>query len=304
MAIILVCGTPALAAVVGNVFGGDLPTATALEYDGGTSPTPATKGELTKLTDESGVTSYGYDSLGRLTTKTVVTNGKTFLTTTTWGNSGSAMDKVTAITYPSGSRANYSYDAQGYLSAITVNPVNTNGVGVNTGTTLGLLSAVAYNADNNLKGWTWSDTSTQVYSYNSYGVLTGYNLGFITGTTTAAGAARTLTRDAAARITGYTHTNNGTSVPALNQTFTYDNLNRLLSANLSGSTTQYTFDASGNRKTKVVGATTYTNTISATSNRVTQSQDGSPVSGLAMTHTARCAAPGRILPAPLPRHGP
>ena len=28
---------------------------------------------------------------------------------------------------------NYSYDAQGYASAITVNPVSTNGVGVNTG---------------------------------------------------------------------------------------------------------------------------------------------------------------------------
>ncbi|MBC7705987.1 MAG: RHS repeat protein, partial [Rhodoferax sp.] len=107
--------------------------ATALEYDGGSSPSAAAKGELTKITDESGVVTYGYDALGRMTTKTVVTNSKMFVVTYTWGNTGSAMDKVTAVTYPGGSRANYSYDAQGYLNAITVNPVNTNGVGVNTG---------------------------------------------------------------------------------------------------------------------------------------------------------------------------
>ena len=34
-----------------------------------------------------------------------------------------------------------------------------------------------------------------------------------------------------------------------------------------------TYDATGNRTTKVIGATTYTNTISPTSDRVTQIQD-------------------------------
>lgn len=219
MAMILVCGTPALAALNGSVFGGHPPTATTLEYDGGASPTPAAKGELTKMTDESGVMTYAYDSLGRMTTKTVVTNGKTFVLTYTWGDTGSAMDKVTNVTYPSGSRVNYSYDAQGYMSAITVNPVNTNGVGVNSGSTLGLLSAIAYNADNQIKGWAWHDTSTQVYSYDAYGIVAGYNLGLENGTGTAAGERRTLQRDAASRITGYIHTNNGASVPSLDQVF-------------------------------------------------------------------------------------
>ena len=36
-------------------------TTTALEYDGGASPTAATKGELTKMTNEFGVVSFGYD---------------------------------------------------------------------------------------------------------------------------------------------------------------------------------------------------------------------------------------------------
>ena len=113
-----------------------------------------------------------------------------------------------------------------------MNPVNTNGVGVNTGSTLSILSAITYNADNNLKGWTRSDASTQVYTYNAYGLVNGYNLGYTTGTTMATGSARTVTRDSAGRIIGKTHTNNGPSVPSLNQTFTYDNLNRLLSGNL------------------------------------------------------------------------
>ncbi|MGQ2922883.1 MAG: hypothetical protein ACT6SF_07665 [Hydrogenophaga sp.] len=38
--------------------------ATALEYDGGSSPTPAAMGELTKMTDESGQTTYSHDAFG------------------------------------------------------------------------------------------------------------------------------------------------------------------------------------------------------------------------------------------------
>ena len=91
--------------------------------------------------------------------------------------------------------------------------------------------------------------------------------------TISAGARCTIVRDVGGRITGYTHTNNGVAVPSLDQSFGYDNLNRLRNVTLASATTQYTYDATGNRTSKVVGATTYTNTISSTSNRVTQTQD-------------------------------
>ncbi len=104
--------------------------ATVLEYDGGASPTPAAIGELTKITDESGTTSYSFDSLGRMISKTTVVNGKNFTLSYSWGDTGSAIDKLTAITYPSGSRVNYSYDLQGYVSGVSVNPVNASGAGV------------------------------------------------------------------------------------------------------------------------------------------------------------------------------
>jgi YD repeat-containing protein len=206
-------------------------TPTLLEYDGGATPTPAATGELTKITDESGSAVYTYDALGRLATRTQVTSGKPFTLTYTWGDSGSAIDKLIGITYPSGNRVNYSYDAQGYPAAVSVNPVNPGGVGT-SGTPQSLITTLAYNADSNLKGWLWSDGKARSISYDSFGRVSGYSLGDAAGTGISAGSQRQLTRDAAGRITGFTHSNNATPVIALNQSFAYDNLNRLLDATL------------------------------------------------------------------------
>jgi len=247
-------------------------TATTLEYDGGTTPTPAEKGELTKMTDESGQTTYTHDALGRLTTKITTISGKTFTTSYGWGDAGSAMDKLTAITYPSGTRVNYSYDAQGYISGITVNPVNANGIGT-SGSSVTLLSALSYNAENKITGWLWSDGKARTIAYDSNGMVAAYSLGDPLGTGSAAGNLRTVTRDAAGRITGYSHTNNGTAQTSLEQGFGYDNLNRLLNASLGGSSTQYSYDATGNRTSKAIAGTTYSNTVASTSNRLTQTQD-------------------------------
>ncbi|WP_341922299.1 Ig-like domain repeat protein [Polaromonas sp. YR568] len=247
-------------------------TATTFEYDGGTTPTPAEKGELTKMTDESGQTTYAHDALGRLATKTTVISGKTFSTSYSWGDTGSAMDKLIAITYPSGSRVNYSYDAQGYVSGVTVNPVNANGVGV-SGSAVTLLSSLSYNAENKVTGWLWSDGKARMIAYDSNGMVAAYNLGDPLGTGGAAGSLRTVTRDAAGRITGYSHTNNGVAQTSLDQGFGYDNLNRLLNASLGGTSTQYSYDATGNRTSKTIAGTTYSNTVASTSNRLTQTQD-------------------------------
>jgi RHS repeat-associated protein len=247
-------------------------TPSTLEYDGGASPYPAAAGELTKVTDASGSITYAYDSAGRLTTKTQVTAGKTFVVAYTWGDTGSALDKITAITYPSGSRVNYSYDQYGSVSAITTNPVNPNGVGT-SGTLLPLLSGITTNVDNNISGWSWASGKTQAIGYDSFGQVSGYNLGDPNGVGIAAGVRRTILRDASGRITGYTHTNNGASQSSLDQSFGYDNLNRLLNANMGTSTIGYSYDATGNRTSKVISGTAYTNTVSPTSNRYTQVQD-------------------------------
>jgi RHS repeat-associated protein len=246
-------------------------TGSVFEYDGGATPTPATVGELTKITDASGQVTYSYDSMGRKTGKTQTTGARTFTVGYTWGDSGSALDKLTAITYPSGARVNYSYDAQGVVSGITVNPPNTNGVGINTGSTLPMLSAITTNAESKITGWTWASTKTQAIAYDANGQIGAYNLGDSTGT----GVRRTILRDSAGRITGYTHVSNGAAVPALDQSFGYDNLNRLISATLGSTAIQYSYDATGNRTAKIISGTSYPNTISATSNKLTQTQDAS-----------------------------
>jgi RHS repeat-associated protein len=244
-------------------------TGTSFEYDGGTTPVQGAIGQLTKITDASGQVVYTYDSMGRKTSKVQTTGARTFTVGYTWGDSGSALDKLTAITYPSGTRVNYSYDSYGDVSGITVNPPNANGVGTNTGSTLPMLSAITRNAESKLTGWTWASTKTQAISYDTNGQISAYNLGDSTGT----GIRRTIVRDSAGRITGYTHTSNGSPVPALDQSFGYDNLNRLISATLGGTTIQYSYDATGNRTAKVVSGTSYPNTISATSNKLNQTQD-------------------------------
>jgi RHS repeat-associated protein len=244
-------------------------TDTVFEYDGGTTPIQGAIGQLTKITDASGQAVYTYDGVSLRTSKTQTTNGKTFAVSYSWGQSGSALDKLTAITYPSGTKVNYSYDVYGDVNAITVNPPNANGVGTNTGSTLPMLSSITRNAESKLTGWAWASGKTQAISYDGNGQIVAYDL----GDPTSSGIRRTVTRDSAGRITGYTHTSNGTVVPALDQGFGYDNLNRLTNATQSGTAIQYSYDATGNRTAKAVGGNNYPNTISATSNKLNQMQD-------------------------------
>jgi YD repeat-containing protein len=244
-------------------------TGTTFEYDGGATQTPQEAGELTKITDESGQTTYAHDAMGRLITKTVTIGAKTFTVTYGWGDSGPALDKLTSITYPSGNKISYSYDTYGSISGISITPAG--------GSAQTLLSNITYNADNNPTGWQWSDGKARPIGYDTVGMAL-YTLGDPAGTGNKAGVYRTVQRDAAGRITGYTHTSNSGPQSALDQSFAYDNLNRLTSQTINGTSYAYTYDANGNRTSKIVGGTIYTNTVSATSNRYTQTQD---VSGTA-----------------------
>ena len=91
--------------------------ATTFEYDGGATPAPFSKGRLTKITDESGSTAYAYDIYGRVITKTQISGSGTAARTSvigyTYGTSGLGTNRMTAITYASGNRVNYIYDAAG-----------------------------------------------------------------------------------------------------------------------------------------------------------------------------------------------
>jgi RHS repeat-associated protein len=246
------------------------------EYDGGATPVANSIGKLTRISDESGSTNWTHDPFGRVATKTqTVGSGPSANTLTiayTWGASGSANGKLATITYPSGSRVNLGYDTAGRLSTLTLNPANANGSGPNTGTTVALLSAAAYNGTNALTGWTWGDGSAMQRSFDPQGRLKTYPLGNPAGSGAGAGAMRTLVYDNAWGITGYTHTQAGNAQPALDQSFGYDALDRLTSAGIAGTASGYGYDATGNRVSRSINATAYANTVDAASNRLSSVQ--------------------------------
>ncbi|MEX8520695.1 MAG: RHS repeat-associated core domain-containing protein [Leptothrix sp. (in: b-proteobacteria)] len=248
------------------------------------------RGMMTGFSDESGSTSYVHDGLGRVTVKTQsVTSPATLALTVTynWGTAGVTLNKLQSLKYPSGAQLSYSYDAAGRISALSVYPVNANGVGTSTAS-LVLLSGVTYTAWNEAKGWMWTSTRTP-YSrtWDSYGRPLSYDLGG-----PYYGMTRTLGYDDAGRITSYTHTKGSTALPAYDQSFGYDGLGRLIGATQGATGYAYSYDASGNRLTYQVGATTLTNQVSPTSNRLSSVQRVSLTTGSIVTDVPAYDAAG------------
>ena len=251
-------------------------TGTTFTYDQGTNAI----GKLTKITDESGNTTYTYDNFGRLASKTqtaVIASSQWPRTVSyTYGTAGSANGKLTSITYPSGNRINYAFDAAGRMSAITLNPTNSNGVGTNTGLTIAVVSNITYTPFGAPLSWVWGpSTSTDAVTrtYDLDGRLTSYPL----GNGSQSGLVRTVAYDSSSRITGFTHVDgSGVSQPTWNHTFNYDNLDRLTGWGQNTTAYGYGYDASGNRTGYSPGANNYTNTIASTSNQLSSTTGPSP----------------------------
>jgi RHS repeat-associated protein len=257
-------------------------TATALEYDDGAAVVANAKGQLTKITDESGSTAYTYDGFGRVISKVqTVGSGTTAKVRTvaySWGATGTSTGKLTSLTYASGNRINYAYNTNGQVSSISLNPANANGVGTNTAITTNLLTSITYTAFGAVQGWQWGNSTTAVpnlvsRSYDLDGRLTGYPV----GNTSQGGVNRTVSYDEASRITGYSHTN-GTSVaqPTLNHSFGYDDLNRVTSWTQNTTTQSYAYDDTGNRTQLSIGGTAYPYTTPATSNKLASTTGPAP----------------------------
>ncbi len=228
----------------------------AMGYDAGTYG----KGHLTSVTDESGSTSFVYDGLGRVVTKTQISGPagaqRTFTLAYTWGTSGSATGKLASVTYPSGAVVTYGYDSAGRVNDVGVTGAD--------GVVTKVLTGLSYNALNQPKSWVWGTGAVPYQrSFDGYGRLVSYPLGNPSGSGIAAGVTRTLAFDAAGRIVGYSHT----TPTNWDQVFAYDGLDRLVSASLTGGNNYgYAYDLTGNRTQTTINGTAYADTVSATSN--------------------------------------
>ncbi|WP_254706841.1 RHS repeat-associated core domain-containing protein [Ralstonia pseudosolanacearum] len=247
-------------------------TPIAFTYDGGKHPEPNDIGHLTHISDESGQTRWRFNGFGNVVRKTQSTtaNGETKkqVVAYAYGTSGSSTGHVTSLTYPSGGVVAYSYDVGGRIAGLTL---------TTTKGSVALLSNIQYQPFGKPTGWTWGNGTAYTRSFDLSGRLTQFPLGATTGTgATPNGLSRTVNYDAASRITAYTHTDTSGSTgsstaTAANQTFGYDDQDRLISYLPANSSQSYSYDANGNRTGQTIGGASYTQTIDPKSNRQTAS---------------------------------
>lgn len=269
-------------------------TPTVYEYDGGQDPAPNSVGRLTKITDESGSTSYTYDGFGHVLTKTQVAGfgagAKTFQTIYYWGAIGFETGKLVGIDYPSGMSVVYTYDVAGRVSSVSVDTVGTSGVG--WGDSKLILDNITYTATGAISGWVWDNGLVYQRTFDSFDRLISYPLGNPAGAGVSAGLTRSVIYDGTGQITGFKHANQSSSTPSYDQSFSYDGLGRLTANNQSGTSYGYAYDVSGNLTNKTIGSGGYALSILPTSNRLNQVQ--LPSGGSTTTATYSYDAAGHL----------
>jgi len=231
-------------------------------------------GNKTSMSDATGSSSYVYDPFGELTS---TTNG----TGQTVGYGYNADGKTTAITYPLPATAtwatthtvNYGFDHADLLTSIT----DFNGNPITLGYTADSLpNSVALGASGNTISTTFDNTdapsvialknSTATLQSFTYSDAPAGNILSETDTPSSSQTPAVYTYDAKGRVTSMTP---GTG-SALNYAFdpsgnltiiptgasaSYDNAGELTSSTLSGTTTNYTYNADGQRLAANQGST-------------------------------------------------
>jgi RHS repeat-associated protein len=222
-------------------------------------------GRLTSTATPEGSGRYTYDSEGRLASARQVVNLATganaAAVTRTVGYEYDTAGRLSSLTYPSGRVVTMTY-TDGQVSGIALK-ANA------TAAAVPIISGVQWEPFGGVKGWQWNllnGTTASLQAHervrDTYGRLVRYRLG---------ATIRDITYDEAGRITKYTHHDATTAaaVPGQDQTFSYDELDRLVSVSAGGSSWALAYDANGNRTSVVLNGTSSSYTTAASSNQLT-----------------------------------
>jgi len=209
-------------------------------------------GRLTTANSLNVSTTLRYDELGRVTqTVQTTTQAKALTVGTTYDAAG----HVTSVTYPSGRVVRYTW-ANGQLQAV--------GVASNAASAAQpLLDQISYTPFGAVQGWVWQlgTPRPHVRVYDTSGRLVRHSLGPLV---------RDISYDTADRISRFTHYTAATAqaAPAYDQSFGYDELDRLQTVTGANTSWTYAYDANGNRTASAAGVMARAYNVAATSNRL------------------------------------
>jgi RHS repeat-associated protein len=192
-------------------------------------------GRLASIADNSGSTSWAYTAQGRVATRTQITAGLTQNVGYGYDSAG----RLSTLTYPSGIVVTYGYTG-GKVTSVTS--------GSET-----FLTGVVYDPFGPVRGWTWGNSTQMVRTYDLDGNIDQVD----------SGGLKTYTQDDAFRITAITDTVDSSK----SWSYGYDLLDRLTTANRTGYSQGWTYDANGNRLSQT-GSAPSTYSLAGSSNRL------------------------------------
>jgi RHS repeat-associated protein len=216
-------------------------------YDEGTNG----KGHLTGRSDQSGTYHYSYDAKGNLIKEEKTIDDVTFVTAYTYDPAGI----LAGITYPSGRTVTYVLDAGGSIARVTTAKDGITHTLAHDIITLpfGPITQLTYGS-----GTTLARRFDELYRIASISSGSVQNLSY--------------TREPTGNINAITDNLN----PSKSQSFTYDDLYRLVSANGPYGNIAYTYDAVGNRLSETADGQTDTYTYEQGANRLRSVEGATP----------------------------
>ncbi len=242
-----------------NVGSTGVPATPTVTYTYGTTPSSYNNGRLITMSDGLGNENYSYDQLGRRTQTQRVIYNVTYTISYTFDLNGD----VVTMTYPSGRVLKNTRDTIGRLQAIQNNSTSAN-----------YLTSAAYNAADQVTGFTFGNNVAASFSYTAQRSQPS-SASYTQGSTTVFGLSFSYTQNGGnnGQITSITDSVDS----GRNAAYTFDALHRLTAASTTGSTNypawglSWTYDRFGNRtaQTATAGSPPANSTPVNSANQVT-----------------------------------